>query len=96
MLAAEANEMLKGENVTDAIVGDILNPSLQKGLNSVYNKVQVILDASTSITVARHLALDVNSSARRLSFFLNPSGTDCVILAEDKNRKITLDVLEIQ
>jgi proteasome lid subunit RPN8/RPN11 len=46
--------------------------------------------------VARHLAIDVPSPARRASVFLNPKGTDVVVLAEDQDRALTLDVLEVQ
>jgi proteasome lid subunit RPN8/RPN11 len=51
---------------------------------------------STSIAVARHLALDVESPARRLSLFLNPSGTDLVLLAEPHDRSLRLDQLEME
>ena len=56
----------------------------------------IILDASASIPVARHLVHDVDASARRISIFLNPSGTDVVMLVEDGKRLITLDSLEMQ
>ena len=55
-----------------------------------------ILDMSTSVSVARMLARDTESTARRISLFLTPSGRDLVLLAEDKERGITLDALEMQ
>jgi Prokaryotic homologs of the JAB domain len=48
------------------------------------------------MAVARFLVCDTDSSSRRISLFLNPSGSDLVILAEDIERKIPLDVLEMQ
>lgn len=57
---------------------------------------KLILDSSASVSVARHLALDVDASARRISIFLNPTGTDLVMLAEDEERQIRLDCLELQ
>jgi hypothetical protein len=54
----------------------------------------LITDLSASVTVARHLAADA-APARRLSLFLNPAGTDLVLLAEDAERRIRLDQLEM-
>ncbi len=56
----------------------------------------MILDCSASVAVARYLGLDTESQARRVSLFLNPAGTDLVLLAEDSNRNIPLDSLEMQ
>lgn len=59
---------------------------------------KVIIDASTSIAVARALARDYGNEipTPRISIFLNPSGTDLVIISEDSKRKFRLDFLEIQ
>ncbi|MGB7292122.1 MAG: ThiF family adenylyltransferase [Thermodesulfobacteriota bacterium] len=97
MLAAEANGMIKGEPVASSIVTDVLNPlDSFENLNSAFKEARVIIDASASIPVARHLVRDIKSRARRLSIFLNPSGSDVVILAEDEKRKLPLDCLEMQ
>lgn len=56
----------------------------------------LILDASTSIAVARYLARDLDCPARRASLFLNPNGHDAVMLMEDAERSFTLDALEPQ
>lgn len=58
--------------------------------------IEVIADFSASVTVARHLALDRSTPARRVSLFLNPDGTDLVVLAEDSARQARLDSLEMQ
>lgn len=42
------------------------------------------------------MALDRNSPGRRIAAFLNPRGTDLVVLAEDSERAFTLDSLEMQ
>jgi len=57
-----------------------------------------LIDMSTSIAVARKLARDLNSETNepRISMFLNPIGTDLVLLCEDKERKHRLDLLEMQ
>ncbi len=61
-----------------------------------FENADVILDCSTSIAVARYLALDVKTNARMISAFLNPVGSDLVVLIEDKNRETPLDLLEMQ
>jgi len=59
---------------------------------------KAIIDASTSIAVARRLALDFEPDlvAPRISIFLTPSGNDLVLLAEDTSRTFRLDLLEMQ
>ena len=56
----------------------------------------LLLDASTSIAVARYLARDLDSPARRASLFLNPKGREAVMLMEDAGRSLPLDALESQ
>lgn len=62
------------------------------------SKFDYIVDMSTSLAVARKLArdLDNDTDKPRISAFLNPTGTDLVILAENKNREHRLDLLEMQ
>lgn len=55
----------------------------------------VILDFAASVPVSRHLAIDAESAARRVSAFLSPNGRDLVILAEDAARNVRLDNLEL-
>lgn len=59
---------------------------------------KAILDISTSIAVARSLARDYTKqvNAKRISIFINPIGTDLVILAEDASRRHKLDFLEME
>lgn len=60
------------------------------------DSADLILDMSASVPVARHLANEVQASARRGSIFLNPSGNDLVMLFEDEDRQLTLDCIEMQ
>ena len=99
-LAVSANETIDGDPIADYIVANVLNShesseTLEK-LREACSSAEIILDASASVPVARHLVHDVDSPARRISIFLNPRGTDVVILAEDEKRKIPLDSLEMQ
>ena len=61
-----------------------------------FDQSDIILDASASIAVERHLALDVQSDARRISCFLNPQGTATIMLLESVDRSARLDLLEMQ
>jgi hypothetical protein len=80
-----------------AIDADILAPGeAEESLNEALNSAELILDFSASVPVARLLAIDTISPARRMSVFLNPQGTDVVLLVEDRDRTIPLDVLEVQ
>ncbi|MFF2533775.1 ThiF family adenylyltransferase [Brevibacillus sp. NPDC058079] len=74
---------------------DIIISSEEDALKQRLDQADIILDISTSIAVARHLALDVSSNSRRLSMFMNPVGYDVVVLAEDTLRNTTLDYVEM-
>lgn len=96
-LAYHANKIIDGEEVASYIVADVLNPlSASDALKSAFNKSHFIIDASTSIPASRYISQDINSSARRISIFLSPSGKDSVLLAEDAERGIPLDCVEAQ
>lgn len=61
-----------------------------------YGDADLIVDASTILAVERHLARDISiSNGRCCSIFLNPQGTDLVLLMEDKARTERLDLLEM-
>ena len=96
-LAFYANHTIDGEPIARPIVADVLNPGEMAGqLHESFERADVIFDFSASVAVARHLAHGVDSPARRASLFINPRGTDLVMLIEDAGRKIPLDVLEMQ
>lgn len=67
-------------------------------LISALTEANAIVDISTSIAVARSLARDYTKTVKnkRISVFMNPLGTDLVILAEDNGRKHRLDFLEME
>ena len=99
-LAESANKSVDGEPVANSIVADVLNPCTPpetlEQLKEAFSTADLILDVSASISVARYLVHDVNSTARRISLFLNPEGTDVIVLAEDVERNAVLDSLEMQ
>jgi hypothetical protein len=90
-----------GDTVRDcsvrALVCDVLSPGDRKEeLSRALSEAEAIIDFSASTAVSRHLALDLSSRARRVSFFLSPNGRFLVMLAEDTSRAINLDELEAQ
>lgn len=85
------------DSLTRALVCDVLEPGDKaEDLAASLNEAEIVFDFSASTAVARHLAGDTSSNARRLSLFLNPSGRHLVLLAEDTNRGVRLDELEAQ
>lgn len=77
-----------------AVTGDVAKPDAE--LAQELGEADVIIDASASVAVSRHLADLENSPARRLCVFFNPAGTAVVLLAESRDRTITLRDLEAQ
>jgi hypothetical protein len=77
-----------------AVAGDVAKPDAE--LVKELAEADVIIDASASVAVSRHLADLETSPARRLSVFFNPAGTAVVLLAESRDRTITLRDLEAQ
>lgn len=56
----------------------------------------LVVDTSASIAVSRFLCHILSNSTRCVSFFMNPSGTALIMLAENADRTIKLDTLEMQ
>ena len=77
-----------------AFVRDITLPDAE--LAQKLAEADLIVDASASVAVSRHLADCADSNARRVCLFFNPAGTAVVLLAEDRARSVTLRDLEAQ
>ena len=94
------------EQLNDLLEEEFCNP-INENFYKIYKKDEIIselknanaiIDISTSVAVERLLARDYENqiSTRRISAFLNPTGQDLVILAEDAKRKSRLDFLEME
>ena len=83
-------------SVDRAFAEDFLSIEDNEEMIASCRDAHLIVDASTSIAVARYLARDLDSPARRASLFLNPRGRDAVLLMEDARRSLPLDALEAQ
>lgn len=91
-----ANSLIGDSSHSDFIIDDIIKPKDEAKITEKLTGADTILDISASIPVARRLCELQEISARRISCFLSPSGKDMVMLAENKNRDVTLDRLEMQ
>lgn len=95
-MAHAANGSIAGASIAKAVVADAMRPADKSAmLRGAFQTADIILDMSASLAVARHIAHDIEGKARRASIFLNPSGTDLVLLAEDNQRAVPLDWLEM-
>jgi integrative and conjugative element protein (TIGR02256 family) len=95
-LAALANFSFEESDVATGIVADIFDPGNQRdALDKTFADADIVLDFSASPAVCRHLGYITNIKARRASVFLNPTGTDSVVLVEDAPRKHPLAWLEM-
>jgi len=95
-----SQEILNEKDVVKSFYYDILSTtndaSELENIKKCISNSDLIIDISTSIPVARFLSLDIESNAKRASMFMNPTGTDVVILCEDNERARRLDLLEMQ
>ena len=96
-MAEAANETIDGPPIVTPIVADVLDPKEHReAVEEALRGADALLDASASVAVARHLARDADSPAKRVSLFFNPTGTDGVMLCEDPTRDVRLDWLEMR
>lgn len=96
-LSFEANLIYRDQDLFKDIPADIISPGdHREEVETALNGSDVILDMSASVTVARYLAHDVDSTVRRVTIFLTPTGNDSVLIAEDKCRTLKLDEIEMQ
>lgn len=92
LMAAYAKGTFEDAEVK-GLYGNVLNPDDQ--VSRELHAAQVICDFSASAAVSYHLSTQPYSG-RRICAFLNPTGTDLVVLAESSDRKVRLDDLEYQ
>ena len=95
-LAAIVNRLADDQEIATFLRTNILAPGdREEDVEKALQNADVVLDMAASVSVSRHLALHP-SAARRVSVFLNPSGTDLIMLLEDSSRNMRLDCLEMQ
>ena len=97
-LAEQLVEILGEAGGARSIVANVMNPFDENAplVLDALAEAEVILDASASVAVSRHLADRFDTAARRVSFFFNPDGYDGVLLSESHDRSATLRDVEAQ
>jgi hypothetical protein len=94
-LALEIDALL-GSGAATPIVLDVLDrENTNQKWPSALMSTDFTIDASASVPVARWLAIDAQRVGLAASCFLNPKGTDAVVLSEGKDRLPRLDQLEM-
>lgn len=95
-MGATINMFFEDEEPSTAIRENVLHPKdASEKVSNAIAESELVLDFSASVPVARHLAADARGG-RRASVFLNPRGSDLVVLCEDALRSTRLDALEAQ
>jgi proteasome lid subunit RPN8/RPN11 len=96
-LSIDLHQTLDEPETAGWTCADILRPGkLADEIQQQIEKADLILDLAAEIPVSRYLTHENKTSARRIAVFLNPRGTDLVLLSEDTQRSISLDCLELQ
>ncbi len=96
IVAEDISATLVGEASAQAIGENIFaGPPHRDDIDRSLHDADVIIDATASVLAERFLS-DHPASARRVSIFFNPTGTDVVLLAEPADRSIKLRDLEAQ
>lgn len=96
-LAAKANRLTDDPDAFEPIVADIQTSGPERAmLDERLQSADLIADFAASVPVSRYLAHAAPGTAKRVSFFLNPTGSDLIMLAEDRRRRTRLDALEMQ
>jgi integrative and conjugative element protein (TIGR02256 family) len=94
-LAAMIDMLFKGQDVVASHVFNMLEEKFIDKRDTVLADAERIVDASASVPVARLLANDAVFDAPVTSIFLNPTGTDAVMLSEPTDRSLTIDCVEM-
>ena len=84
------------ESRITAFTENFLKVKPNSPFSNALKQTEAIIDASASIAVARKLALDIDTKARKITVFITPSGKDSVLIAEDTEKQFSLDILEAQ
>ncbi len=95
-VASLGNGLFEDGEVARALSLDVLAEPFPDPLLTELDLADVVVDMTASVPAARRLALDAPGASRRISLFLNPDGTDLVLMAEDLDRICRLDQIEMQ
>ncbi len=86
------NDIIPASTRSESI--NLLDQKNTVKVNKLMQEADVVIDLSASVSAARFLA-ESNVHSKVISTFLNPNGTDLIIISEDKKRNHRLDYLEM-
>jgi hypothetical protein len=96
ILAEHINNIFGGSPRSTAIVASLFADGAQgTAIDTALREADLIIDATASVVAARYLS-DHAAQGRRASAFFNPAGQAAVLLAEPKDRSLTLRDVEAQ
>lgn len=92
------NTLCQRDPVFRSISCDLIEPKEKSDeVKLALSEADIIIDITApEITVSRYISYDIKSAAKRLALFLNPRGTDLVLLCEGLNRNEKLADIEMQ
>lgn len=93
-MAHHASQQSDKRDGFSSLSEDVISPDSHEKLNQNLAKADLVLDMSASVAVSRSTSL--SDWPRAASFFLSPSGSDLVLLAESADRSLRLTSLEAQ
>lgn len=98
-VSAYANYLLNDSTFSIPIISNILqerDTAKLEIINQQLEKSEIVIDMSASLAVSRMISNDERfKGKKKVSIFLNPTGTQLVILAEDFGKEYSLDYLEV-
>ena len=95
VLAFTMNSLSDDEPIAEPLTCDVLKPGERaEARDAALGASEVVLDMSASVPVARFLAAR-EDAGRVVSMFLSPTGHDLIVLAEDRERRVRVDHLEM-
>jgi hypothetical protein len=94
-MAKTANAILDGKSIVAPIPGNFLRPGNHaEAISGAISEAKIIIDFSASIAVARDLA-SREMNARCICAYLFPKGDGLIVAAEDRERGVRLNWLEM-
>ena len=87
--------LLRESDDIKSSVANVLGEFNEDNETTSFDDADRIIDASASVPVARMLAARAESAAPVTSVFVNPTGTDAVLLSESADRAIAIDCVEM-
>lgn len=89
------NIIYPNQDIVKGLEYNMLDSNNEDKVKTAITYSTAIIDISTSVGVERYLSNEFKDK-RKFSSFLNPEGTDLVLLSEDLDNKFPLDLLEHQ